>query len=127
MKEVAFLLIITVIVLGFISSDIIPLFRGSMSIIGSVAQKEYEGQKIKSNVMLPLDKDTVTGADVISVIRYYSSYNDVTVEVASGGDTEVYTSTTYDSDQFSVSYKSVFKCSYEYSGDELVKVVYSEQ
>lgn len=127
MKEVIYLLIITVIILGFISSNIIPLFRSSMDIIGSVAEKEYEGQKIKSNVLLPLEKDTVTGGDVISVIRYYSSYDDVTVEVTAGGATEVYTNTTYDSEQFNIPYNSLFSCSYEYSGDKLTKAVYSEQ
>lgn len=127
MKEVAYLLIITIIILGFIAGDIIPLFRGSMDVIEGIAQKEYEGQKIKSNVLLPLEKNTVIGSDVISVIRYYRNDTNVTIEVTAGGTTEFYVNDDYEPGQFMILYDMKFDCYYEYNGEALTKAVYVEK
>lgn len=127
MKEVAYLLIITVIILGFIAGDIIPLFRGSMDVIEGIAQKEYESQKIKSSVLLPLEKNTVMGSNVISVIRYYRDNSGVTVEVTVGGTKKIYVSDDYDSTQFAIPYDTKFDCTYEYNDDLLVKAIYIEK
>ncbi len=124
MKEVAYLLIITVIILGFIAGDIIPLFRGSMDVIEGIAQKEYESQKIKSNVLLPLEKNTVVGSDVISVIRYYRDDSAVTIEVTIGGTKEIYVNDDYEPGQFLIPYDMKFDCVYEYNGDFLTKAIY---
>ena len=127
MKEVVYLLVNTIIVLGFIAGDIIPLFRNSMDVIDSIAQKEYENQKIKSDVLLPLEKSTVMGDDVVSVIRYYREDVSVTVEVTVGGVTKVYVNDDYDPVQFVIPYDIQFDCSYEYDGDKLIKAIYIEK
>ena len=127
MKEVVYLLVITIIVLGFIAGDIIPLFRSSMDVIDSIAQKEYENQKIKSDVLLPLEKSTVMGGDVVSVIRYYREDVSVTVEVTVGGVTKIYVNDDYDPVQFVIPYDIQFDCSYEYDGDKLIKAIYIEK
>ncbi len=127
MKEVVYLLVIAIIVLGFVAGDIIPLFRSSMDIIDNIAQKEYENQKIKSDVLLPLEKSTVTGGDVVSVIRYYREDTSVTVEVTLGGVTKIYVNDDYNPAQFVIPYDIRFDCSYEYDGDKLTKAIYIEK
>lgn len=124
MKEIIFLLIITVVVLGFLSSDIIPLFRSSMEVIGTVAEKEYENQKVKKGVIVPLEKEVVIGGDVIGVIRYFSDNPNVIVKVTIGGDTEIYTNSIYSTTQFNIPYEKVFQCSYYYTGDKLKEARY---
>lgn len=127
MKEVVFLLIITIIILGFLSGDIIPLFRSSMDVIGTVAQKEYEGQKIKSSDLLSLEKKIVRGGDVISTIRFFKDNPNVTVEVTIGTDTVIYTTNTYNQNQLNIFYNKLFQSEYIYSGDKLEKVIYIEK
>ncbi|MTI48729.1 hypothetical protein [Sporosalibacterium faouarense] len=126
MKEVVFLIIISIIILGFLSSDIIPLFRSSMDVIGTVAEKEYEGQKIKSNVLLPLEKDSVVGSDVIGVIRYFSDDDTVTVKIIMGEETEIYTNNSYNATDFTIPYDMIFNSSYEYDEQKLLKAIYTK-
>ena len=55
-----FEVIISVIILSLLVV-VIYIFRNNMDIIGNSAEKVNDTEKIKADLMLPLDKNTVTG------------------------------------------------------------------
>lgn len=98
-----------------------------MNIISLAAEKANEIEKISSESVILNKQIHVTGSDVISVVRYYSTNENVEIHVTvNQGGTKVYISETYDSEDFNIPYESMFSANYIYDGDVLVHAEYIE-
>ncbi|MCX8130729.1 MAG: hypothetical protein N3I35_11595 [Clostridia bacterium] len=113
----------------------IYVFRGNMDIIGNSAAKTNVLAKVKQESLIPINKNIVSGSDVVSVVRYYADEENVDVCVVMGPDQSV----SYESRgcSFDIADYLTFGCSgmgefreipfeaaYEYRGTELVRVTY---
>jgi len=125
-KEIIYEVIIAVLVLSLLLV-VIALFRGNMDLVALSAKKVEDVEKVKAEDMVPLDKNEATGADVISVIRYFCNDPAVEVMVTAGGETKSYAGETYSPDIFTIPYEAVFSCSYEYMGSKIKKVIYLQK
>ena len=128
MSELTRAILITVLILGLIATVTIPIFRGNMDIIHSVAKKEEEISKIKSSDIVNIDKNTVKGSDVIGAIRFYKNDDTVTIKVIKlGGGTETYTTQDYNGASFSIPYEGVFDTNHTYADEKLILAEFTEK
>jgi hypothetical protein len=124
-----FEVIMTVIILSLLVV-VIYIFRNNMDIIGSSAKRVNDTDKIKADLMLPLDKGVVTGSEVISIIRYYSTASDdesMSVEVNVDGIEVKYRGETYDPQSFYINYEDKFLGSYGYEGTKITSIKYNKK
>jgi hypothetical protein len=106
----------------------IQIARDQMDIVSIAAERVNETDKIKEEILLPLKKNQVKGADVISVIRFYKN-NSVTINVTLlGGDSKSYVAENYDNTIFEIPYTGIFQATYtrDVNGN-LTRVSYVEQ
>lgn len=120
-----FEVIISVIVLSLLVV-VIYIFRNNMDIIGNSANNANENDKIKADSMLPMDKNTITGSEVISVLRYYSSDSSVQIDVTIGEVNKSYVGEMYNPLVFSINYNDNFESAYEYEGSAIKKIKYKK-
>jgi len=123
MKELIFEVIIAILALSLLIV-VITVFRGNMDIVGAAAKKVNDVEKVKAESLVQLDKNIVSGSDVISVVRYYSNSPDVEIYAElKGGSLQKYDKTNVSQ----IPYDKSFKAEYTRDGEMLKKVVYEEQ
>jgi hypothetical protein len=120
-----FEVIISVIILSLLVV-VIYIFRNNMDIIGNSATKVNATDKIKAELMLPLDKNIVSGSEVVSVLRYYSKDSTVKIEVKLGETVKTYIGENYNPLTFSINYEDSFQSEYQYEGNNLKTIKYSK-
>ncbi|MDF2522568.1 MAG: hypothetical protein K0R31_209 [Clostridiales bacterium] len=108
---------------------VIGMFRENVDIIQAAAQRVNDSDKVRNEIVVPLNKGEVMGSDVVSAIRYYSSDPDVQIKVTLiGGNSKVFNVETYNADTFKISYESRFTASYAYDeSKKVIGVVYIEK
>lgn len=125
MKELVFEIVAGIIILALLVV-FIGVFRGNMDIIASTAGKTEEIEKVKAqSVSMVEDKKEVTGADVVSAIRYYMENKEVIVRVTIGDKTIIYDGSKKEID--SIAYESKFLASYFYDQGKLKEVWYTKK
>ncbi len=98
---------------------VVYLFRGNMEMIRSMAEREDPTEKLSERAFLPLERELVTGADVIAAIRYFSGDPEVEIRVSAGGRQKTYTAEDYDPRDFRIDYRDMFRCTCQYEGKVL--------
>ena len=124
-SNLIFEVVISVLILSLLVV-VIYVFRNNMDIIGNTANKVNDTDKIKAEAMLPLDKNTVTGSEVIAVLRFYSNDNTVEIDIKIGGLSKSYVGENYSSSDFPINYEDKFESIYEYEGAVLKTIKYSK-
>lgn len=127
MQNIVYEVIIFVLILVMLVG-VIVMFRENVDIIQAAAIRVNDTDKVKKEIMVPLNKGVVLGSDVVSVIRYYSSDPGVQIKVnLKDGSSKTFTAEVYNADQFKISYESTFTASYVYDGfKKITGAVYIE-
>lgn len=123
-----FEVIMSIIILSLLVV-VIYIFRSNMDIIGNSAERVNDTDKIKAEAMLPLDKQVVTGSEVISVIRFYSTEEIseiVAIDVDNGEIEGNYRGQTYNPQNFYINYEDKYLGSYEYDGTKIITIKYNK-
>ena len=122
--EVVIFVLILILLVG-----VIGMFRENVEIIQAAAYRVNDTDKVKNEILVPLNKGEVLGSDVVSVIRYYSSDPGVQIQVTiMGGSSKIYRAEAYNASLFKISFESKFTASYAYDSTKKVTgVVYIEK
>ncbi|MGV8145842.1 MAG: hypothetical protein ACLKAK_03265 [Alkaliphilus sp.] len=124
MKEVIATLIISVVILGLLLIGI-DLWRGNIEIIRLTADQTHEMEKVEEVDFIPIQHDSLTGSEVISIIRYYSKDSSVQVHVLIEETKRSYTLETYDSSAFIIPIEMKFGKEIAYENNKIVEVNFS--
>ena len=109
---------------------VIGLFRGNMEIGAASAEQVSRLEKLRKDSLVPVGKDTVSGSDVVSVIRYYAADASVRIQVTVSGIQKTYQGKTYETDRaspdyFEIPYEQPFQAEYVYQGEDLAQIRYT--
>ncbi|SHK59486.1 hypothetical protein [Paramaledivibacter caminithermalis] len=127
MKQIVINTLFSCVILGLVIIGI-ELYRTNMTILTNAVDATDDTEKIAETDILNLNKDEVTGGDVISSIRYFKDYSNVTIRVEKkGGSTKNYTTQTYKEEIFPINYESIFDSLIEYQGEKIKKITYTEK
>lgn len=105
---------------------VIHLFRSNMEIVGKTAEKTDQVDKVKSEILVPLDKDIVNGGEIISVIRFYQKDSRVKIQVSTGSDSHTYMAEDYNTAVFSIPREMNFLAEYIYTGPDPTRIIYKK-
>jgi len=126
-KEVIYDLIISVLIMSLIVTVVIPLFDNNISITKTIASKVEDTDKLSGKIAdnIPVG-GIVTGADVISVIRYFENENVTIAVFLSNGMENIFLKEKYDPERFRIAYNHKFLCNYTYNEGKITSVEYRE-
>ncbi|MCD5410115.1 MAG: hypothetical protein LRZ93_00465 [Clostridiales bacterium] len=125
MKEVIATLIISVVTLGLLMIGI-NLWRGNIDIIRLSAEQTHEMEKVGEVDFIPLQKDSLHGSEVISIIRYFSKDSNVQINVLIDGNERSFRLETYDSSAYNIPFEMKFEKEILYENNKIVEVNFSE-
>ncbi|MBM7613600.1 hypothetical protein [Alkaliphilus hydrothermalis] len=125
MKNIIASIVLSTVILGLTMMGI-QLWRNNLELIKATAEKTTQLEKLQKSSVLPLQKEQLTGGEVISLIRYYSQNSEVLVEVSIDGGSYVYDVESYDRNVFYIPYDVVFEKSEFYEGQKLRKLIFAK-
>lgn len=125
MGEIVFEVVIAVLILCLLTMVVIPMFRNDMELVEAAAAHMHVLDKVESQPAGPMEAAQVTGAEVVSAIRYYS-IREVTIEVSTLHGSYTYWQETYDVARLSIPYEARFQCTYVYEGKKIRTVRYQQ-
>ncbi|MBN4051001.1 MAG: hypothetical protein COA82_04590 [Alkaliphilus sp.] len=125
MKEVIATLIISVVILGLLMIGI-NLWRGNIDIMRLAAEQTHEMEKVGEVDFISLQKDSLYGSEVISIIRYFSKDSSVQINVLIAGNERSFKLETYDSPVYNIPFEMKFEKEILYENNKIVEVNFSE-
>lgn len=107
----------------------IGIYRENIGLLQLAAQQVNDSDKVKSGILLPMDKSEVSGSDVVATIRYFNQKPGPAIKVVrTGGGTMTYNGEGYDPALFQVPYNGRYMAEYFYDGfKEPVLISYIEK
>lgn len=105
---------------------VIPLYRSNQELVYQAVSKEDYSEKVKEVIRPKVsDQTTVSGGEVIAVIRYYALRGDVSITVAQKGGTHEYMGEPYQEEVYTIARNEVFQtvCTYREGRLEAIRYV----
>jgi len=126
-KEIIYDLIISVLIMSLIITVVIPIFDNNISITQTIASKAEDTDKLSGSIADNIPAGgIVTGADIISVIRYFEKENVTITVLLNNGTEKKYLMEKYNPEEFRIPYDHNFLCNYTYGEGKITSVEYTE-